>query len=398
MKFSPLVEWIDGKGAQAWDVHFEALRRQAAGEDVIVLTVGDPDFDAPRPIVEAAIDELRRGTNHYTEFAGIPALRQAIARYQSGLLGREVAPEEVTVLPGAQNALFSAALCLFSRGDEVIVPEPAYTTYEAVVRATGASLVWVPMRARRRFHIDPRDLEAAVSPRTRALFVNFPHNPTGALLSEEEAEGIADLCRRHDLWLLSDEVYGTVVFEGRHVSPCALPGMAERSVLINSLSKSHAMTGWRLGWTIASGEITRHIGNLAQCMLYGNPSFTQAAVARWLEHDLPELGEMRAGYRRRRDLMHRRLAAVPGLEALKPESGMFMMVDIRGTGLDAEAFSRRLLDEAGVSVMAGDAFGPSAAGHLRLSLAVDEARIAQACDRIAGFVERLTPAMAGARP
>ncbi len=388
-RFSPLVGRIGGKGAEAWAVHAAAVARAAAGEDVITLSVGDPDFDTPQPIVEAAVEELRAGNTHYTAFAGTAALREAIARYQTGLSGRDIGPDEVAVLLGAQNALFSAALCLFVSGDEVIVPEPAYVTYQAVLGAAGATMALVPLRAEAGFHIDPRDVAAAITGRTRGMLLNFPHNPTGALLSEDEARGIADLCRQHDLWLVSDEVYSNVVFEGRHASPCALPGMAERSVIVNSVSKSHAMTGWRLGWTVAPAELTRHIGNLSQCMLYGNPSFTQAALAQWLGRDLPELGEMKETYRRRRDLVHQRLAGVPGLRVHKPEAGMFVMIDVRGTGLGAEDFAWRLLEKQGVAVLAADTFGPSATGHVRITFAVAEAKLAEACNRIAEFVEEI---------
>jgi arginine:pyruvate transaminase len=384
---APLVARIGGTGAAAWEVHSQAMKRQAAGEDVIALTIGDPDFDTPRAIVEAAVAELRAGNTHYTGVAGIPPLRAAIARYQSRLSGREISPGEVAVLLGAQNALFSAALCLFGAGDEVIVPEPAYVTYEAVIGASGATIVWVPLRAERGFHIDPADIEAAITGRTRGILLNFPHNPTGALLSDAAAGEIAGLCRGHDLWLISDEVYSSLIFEGRHSNPGALPGMADRSVIVNSVSKSHAMTGWRLGWAVAPEPVTEAIGTLALCMLFGAPSFTQAALATCLEQDLPELAEMKDAYRRRRDLAYQRLAGLPGLRLHRPESGMFMMVDVRGTGLGAKDFALRLLEATGVAVLPADPFGPSAAGHVRISFAIDDAPLAEACDRIAAFVE-----------
>jgi len=386
-RLAPLVARIGGTGAAAWEVHSQAMKRQAAGEDVIALTIGDPDFDTPRAIVEAAVAELRAGNTHYTGVAGIPPLRAAIARYQSGLSGREFSPDQVAVLLGAQNALFSAALCLFSAGDEVIVPEPAYVTYEAVIGACGATIVWVPLRAERGFHLDPADVAAAITGRTRGILLNFPHNPTGALLSDAAAEEIAGLCRAHDLWLISDEVYSSLIFEGRHSNPGALPGMAERSVIVNSVSKSHAMTGWRLGWAVAPEPVTEAIGKLALCMLFGAPSFTQAALATCLEQDLPELAEMKTAYRRRRDLAYQRLAGLPGLRLHEPESGMFMMVDVRGTGLGADDFAWRLLAATGVAVLPGDPFGPSAAGHVRISFAIDDAPLAEACNRIAEFVE-----------
>jgi arginine:pyruvate transaminase len=385
-RLSPLVARIGGEGAEAWGVHVEAVKRLAAGEDVIALTIGDPDFDTPRAIVEAAVTELRAGNTHYAGVFGV-ALTTAIARYQSGLSGRDISPGEVTPLLGAQNALFSAALCLFAAGDEVIVPEPAYVTYEAVLGACGARIVWVPLRAERGFHIDPVDVAAAITDRTRGILLNFPHNPTGALLSDAAAEEIAGLCRAHDLWLISDEVYSSLIFEGRHSNPCALPGMAERSVIVNSVSKSHAMTGWRLGWAVAPKLLTEAIGKLSLCMLFGSPSFTQAALATWLGRELPELAEMKQAYRRRRDLAFQRLSGVPGLRPHNPESGMFMMVDVRGTGLSAADFAFRLLEAKGVSVLPADPFGPSATGHVRISFAIDEATLAEACNRIAAFVE-----------
>ena len=386
-RLSPLAARIGGAGAEAWEIHSQAVRRQAAGDDVIALTIGDPDFDTPPAIVEAAVAELRAGNTHYTDVAGIAPLRDAVARYQSRLSGRDIDPDQVAVLLGAQNALFSAALCLFGAGDEVIVPEPAYVTYEAVIGASGAAIVWVPLRAERDFHIDPADVAAAITERTRGILLNFPHNPTGALLSDSAAREIADLCRAHDLWLISDEVYSSLIFEGRHSNPCALPGMAERSVIVNSVSKSHAMTGWRLGWTVAPAPVTEAIGKLALCMSFGNPSFTQSALATWLERDLPELAEMKQAYRRRRDLVFQRLAEVPGLAPHNPEAGMFMMVDVRGTGLGAKDFAWRLLEAKGVSVLPTDPFGPSAAGHVRISIALDEAKLGEACGRIAEFVE-----------
>ncbi len=385
-RLSPLAARIGGKGAEAWEIHSQAVKRRAAGEDVIALTIGDPDFDTPPAIVEAAVAELRAGNTHYTSVAGIAPLREAVARYQSRLSGRDISPDQVSVLLGAQNALFSAALCLFGDGDEVIVPEPAYVTYEAVLGASGAAPVWVPLSAERDFHIDSADVAAAITERTRGILLNFPHNPTGALLPDAAAREIAELCRAHDLWLVSDEVYSSLIFEGGHSNPCALPGMAERSVIVNSVSKSHAMTGWRLGWAVAPEPVTEAIGNLALCMSFGNPSFTQSALAAWLEQDLPELAAMKEAYRRRRDLAFQRLGGVPGLGPHKPEAGMFMMVDVRGTGMSAADFAWRLLETKGVSVLPTDPFGPSAAGHVRLSIAIDEEKLAEACGRIAAFV------------
>jgi arginine:pyruvate transaminase len=293
------------------------------------------------------------------------------------------------VLAGAQCALFCAAICVLDKGDEVIVPEPAYVTYEAVVGVSGARMVQVPLKAERGFHLDPADIARAITPRTRALLMNSPNNPTGSVIDRVAWAAVAELCRKHDLWLLSDEVYGSLCFEAEHVSPAGLPGMAERTVTVSSLSKSHAMTGWRLGWAIAPAELAQHIGRLALCMLYGSPPFIQDAALVALEGPLPELAAMKEAYRRRRDLVIGRLGNVRGLRCHRPDAGMFVMVDVRGTGRSAQDFAEALLDAEGVSVLAGDAFGPSAAGHVRLSLGTAEAELAEACARMARFAEGL---------
>lgn len=388
-RFASRVAALGGAEAAAWDIHAEAVRRRAAGEDVILLSIGDPDFPTPAPIVAAAKDSLDRGRTHYSEIAGQPALRQAIARHHEAVCGQAVDPERIVVLAGAQSALFTACQCLLQAGDEAIVPEPMYVTYPATVAASGAALVRVPLLAERGFHIDLEALAAAVTPRTRAILINSPHNPTGAVMTRHELEAVAALCRRHDLWLISDEVYSTLLYEGEHVSPAALPGMEGRTVTVASLSKSHAMTGWRVGWLIGSPDLVEHAANLALCMLYGSPPFIQDAATAALSHGQAEIVSMQDRFRRRRDAVCRRLAGLPGLACTRPKGGMFVMLDIRRTGLSAETFASRLLAEEGVCVLSGDAFGGAAAGHVRLSLTAPDERLAEACNRIGRFAFRL---------
>jgi len=383
MRFSSLTQRIAGEGAAAWEIHDRALALQAQGRDILLLSVGDPDFDTPRPIVEAAVASLHAGHTHYVAVSGKHALRQAIARHHQRRSGQAVDAQQVRVLAGAQCALFCVAQCVLEAGDEVIVAEPMYVTYEAVFGACGATVVSVPVKPENGFRVDPRDVAARITPRTRALALNSPHNPSGASLSRTTWQALADLCIAHDLWLISDEVYSELLYEGEHVSPASLPGMVERTATINSLSKSHAMTGWRVGWVIGSRELAGHLENLALCMLYGLPDFIQDAAVVALEHELPELEAMRETYRQRRDRVCARLEGCPGLKALKPAGGMFVMVDIRETGLDAQAFSNHLLDSEGVSVLAGEAFGPSAAGHIRLGLVLEADLLDEACRRIA---------------
>lgn len=383
MRFSVLTQRITGEGAAAWQIHDRALAMREQGMDVLLLSVGDPDFDTPPAIVEAAVASLRAGDTHYSDTRGLHSLRASIARRHQERCGQPVGAGHVTVLPGAQCAVYAVAQCLLNPGDEVIVPEPMYVTYEAVFGACGAKVVPVPVSPENAFRVQPADVARLITPRTRAMLLNSPNNPSGASLPLPTWQTLAHLCIDHDLWLISDEVYSDLLYEGEHISPAGLPGMAERTVTINSLSKSHAMTGWRIGWAIGPEPLAEHLANLSLCMLFGLPDFVQRGAQVALEQDLPEVVRMREEYRQRRDLVCTALGGCPGLKPVRPDGGMFVMVDVRETGLAAQAFAERLLDGYGVSVLAGEAFGPSAAGHIRVGLVVCHSQLKKACQRIA---------------
>lgn len=385
MNFSPRVNQIAGEGAAAWRIHEQALAAQQRGEDVLILSVGDPDLATPAPIVERATAAMREGDTHYTDCVGENPLRAAIARHFIASGGWPATADNVCVVSGAQNGLFFASMLLLSPGDEAIMLRPGYVTYEATIRVSGATPIEVHMAADDGFRPNPEAIEAAITPQTRALFLTTPNNPTGVALTPQELEAIAAIAQRHDLWVVSDEVYGSLTFNRPHYSIAALPGMAERTVTVSSLSKSHAMTGWRSGWVIAPAPLIEHAFNLALCALYGLPGFVQQAAQAALEHSEAITAEFREIYRQRRDLVVERLGEIHDIEVLTPEAGMFAMVDVRGTGLSSEEFAWRLLDEFGVSVLAGSGFGASAAGYVRLSYTLDTARLAKACDRIGAF-------------
>ncbi|MBN7807815.1 aminotransferase class I/II-fold pyridoxal phosphate-dependent enzyme [Agrobacterium rubi] len=390
MRFSRLVERIGGTGAEAWEIHFKALKMQREGEDVIVLSVGDPDCDTPKPIVDVAMKALSDGDTHYCDVAGRLALREAVAELYQRRFGMDVGIDNVIAVAGAQNGLFACARCLLDPGDEVLVPEPMYVSYEATIEADGACVVRVPCKPENGFRLDPASLRERITKRTRAIFFANPNNPTGAVSSRADLEEIAKIAIEHDLWVVVDEVYESLVFEGEHVSLASLDGMAERTVSIGSLSKSHAMTGWRIGWLVAPKALTAHFERLAHAMTYGLPGFIQAAaIAAVKSHDLVSL-EMRELYRRRRDLVLNGFSGCPGLLVIAPKSGMFVLLDIRATGLGSTEFAWRLLYEAGVSVLDAAAFGPSADGFVRLSFASSDANIADACERIRSFMIRLS--------
>ncbi|MBN3865032.1 aminotransferase class I/II-fold pyridoxal phosphate-dependent enzyme [Pseudomonas frederiksbergensis] len=383
MRYSALTQRIAGDGAAAWKIHDRALELREQGVDVLLLSIGDPDFDTPLPIVHAAIDSLLAGDTHYSDVRGTRTLRSSIASRHQRRCGQEVDAEHVIVLPGAQCAVYSVAQCLLDPGDEVIVAEPMYVTYEAVFGACGARVVPVAVRPENGFRVEPADVAALITDKTRAILLNSPNNPSGASLSLNIWQELAALCVRHDLWLISDEVYSDLLYEGDHISPASLPGMAERTATLNSLSKSHAMSGWRVGWMIGPKPLAEHVMNLSLCMLFGIPDFVQKAAQVALDEDLPEVALMREEYRQRRDLVCAKLNGCPGLRPIKPDGGMFVMVDVRQTGLGAQNFAERLLERYGVSVLAGEAFGPSAAGHIRIGLVVDQVKLADACRRIA---------------
>jgi arginine:pyruvate transaminase len=250
-------------------------------------------------------------------------------------------------------------------------------------------IVPVPQRAENDFHLDAEDVARAITPRTRAIYIATPCNPTGATVTRGNLERIAQLAVEHDLWVVSDEVYGTLTFGKEHVSVGGLPGMAERTATIGSLSKSHAMTGWRMGWIIGPKSLIDHVHNLSMAMLYGLPTFLQRGAVVALERDLAEVEIMRAAYQRRRDAAVARLNQVPGLKCHSPDAGMFMMLDVRGTGLSSAEFSNQLYNATGVAVLDATAFGKSAAGHVRVSFVADDESLEEACRRISGFVRTL---------
>lgn len=385
MRYSNLTKRIAGEGSAAWDLHFEAMRRKEQGEDITVLSVGDPDFSTPQPIVEAAIASLKAGDTHYAEILGIARLRQAIAKRFSDQTGIDFQHNQVAVLAGGQCALFAVAHCVLNPGDEIIVIDPTYVTYEGVFGACGATMVKVPAKVENDFVVLAQDIANAITPRTRALLINSPQNPTGSVIPLSTWLDIAKICIQHDLWLISDEVYSTLVYEGEHISPATLPGMAERTATINSLSKSHAMTGWRLGWVVGPQELMPHIENLGLSMLYGCPEFIQKAACIALESDLTETLVMRQQYQQRSFTVVQALSDATGIQLFKPKAGMFVMIDIRPTGLTSPVFARRLLDEYGVSVLLGDAFGHQTEGFVRVGLVEPEHILKAACEKIKSF-------------
>ena len=382
-RFAALVGQVAPVGTDPWVLHWEARQAAAAGKDVIVLSVGDPDLDTPAAVMDTAVERMRAGDTHYTETAGRPALRAAIAARHVARTGQSVTADNVIVLGGTQNGLFVASLCLAGPGDEVIALDPMYATYPATIKASGAKLVPVATPAALDFHVDMAALEAAVTPRTRVIFVATPNNPSGVVLTEAEVDGIAGIARRHSLWLVSDEVYAGIAEGGR--VPSLGARLPERTLTAASLSKTHAMTGWRTGWIVGPADFINHAHDLAQCMLYGLPGFVQEAAVTALAMAEECEGAVREYCRVRREVLNNGLQGVPRIRALWPQAGMFMLIDVRETGLSGEEFVHRLYRAEGVSLLDGAAFGAGAQGFVRACFATDEAVLKEAAGRIRRF-------------
>jgi arginine:pyruvate transaminase len=403
MRFSSLTQRIRSKGSQAWDLHFEAVRRMAEGEvapdTYLLLSVGDPDFETPRAITDAAIASLNAGRTHYTDMSGTAELRAILADDYAARIGAPVRPDQVTVVAGAQNALFAACQVLLDPGDDVIVFDPMYVTYRDTLGVCGVRPVAVPTWSEDDFLPRAEQIEAAITPATRAILVNDPNNPTGAVMSEAIWRDIARIAIAHDVWVIVDEVYRALHFPGTCVpfTLAALPGMAERTVVVSSLSKSHAMTGWRLGWTIGPAAYGDHAAKLNIVMLYGGPEFIQDAACVALRDACAAATVMAQAYAARAQIVVQTLQRSTGLRPIVPRAGMFVMVDVRPCGVSAPDFAAMLFEQAGVVVLAGDAFGERAAGHIRIGLVVPPVVLQAACEKICALAERLIQIKTGSR-
>ena len=385
MKYSSLVERISGDGANAWDVHYQARKALDRGEDVILLSVGDPDLDSPAAVVERAVRALQAGDTHYTPATGREPLRAAIAALHRARSGQDVDGNNVAFLAGAQNALFVASLCLAGVGDEVIAFEPLYPTYPAAIEVSGARMVRAPAPPASGFHVDLAALEALITPRTRAMFFATPNNPSGVILSEEELAVIGELARRHALWVVVDEVYAGLAPGGR--VPSLAARLPDQVVTISSLSKSHAMPGWRAGWLVGPKGLINHVEALAMCMLYGLPGFIQEAALTAVGMAPAAESRVRDFCASRRETLLAGLRDTPRLRCSVPDAGMFMLVDVQGTGLTGHEFMTQLYRAEGVSVIDGGAFGRDTSGFVRVCFAADEAQLRDACGRIRRFVQ-----------
>ncbi|WP_397544634.1 aminotransferase class I/II-fold pyridoxal phosphate-dependent enzyme [Roseovarius salis] len=381
MQLSRRITGLTEGGSDGWDVYYAAKRMADAGEPVTQLTIGEHDTGTDRTILDAMHEAAVAGHVGYSMFNGNLNLREAVARRVTERTGVPTTPDNVLICPGGQAGLFAAHHAVCDEGDTALFIDPYYATYPGTIRGVGARAEAVMARPERSFQPDPADI-AAKATGAASLLINSPNNPTGVIYTPETMQGIADVVREHDLWLVSDEVYETMIWHGAHVSPRTLPGMAGRTLVVGSLSKSHAMTGSRIGWVVGPEEAIAHMGNLATHTTYGIAAFVQEAAAFALDRGDAFEAEIAAPFRRRRDLVLQMLQGQDAVRPIPADGGMFVMLDIRATGLSGEAFADRLLAEHRVAVMPGESFGRAAAGHVRLALTVDDDALAAALGRL----------------
>lgn len=387
MKVAERVKRLPGEGAI--EVLARALALEAEGADIIHLEVGEPDFKTPANILEAGIRALEAGDTRYSPAPGIPELREAIAQDLSVRLGIEVKPEEVVVTPGGKAIAFFAFLALLEPGDEVIYTNPGFPVYEAMTDFIGAKGVPLRLLEERGFRFEVDDFLSKVSPKTKLIVINSPHNPTGSVLTKSDLEMVAEVAVERGLWVLSDEVYNRIIYEGEFLSIASLPGMQRRTIILNSFSKSYAMTGWRLGFGIMPPELASHITRLVINSNSCTPPFIQRAGIEALKGPQETVTRMVASFRERREVIVEGLNSIEGLRTVKPQGAFYVFPNIEGVGMGSREFAGYLLKEAGVALLPGTAFGDYGEGFIRISYANSLDNIRKALDRISKAVARL---------
>jgi aspartate aminotransferase len=357
-----------------------ALERQ--GKSIIHLEIGEPDFDTPANVIEAGVDALHKGWTHYGPSAGLPELRQTIADYVSRTRSVKVTPEEVVVVPGGKPIIFFTILALIDEGDEVIYPNPGFPIYESMIHYVGGRAIPIHLREERDFSLDVDELAALITDRTKLIILNSPQNPTGGVMQRKDVEQVAKIIGDRNIMILSDEIYSRLLFEGEHFSIMSVPGMQERTILLDGFSKTYAMTGWRMGYGVMRPDLAAHITRLMTNSNSCTASFTQMAGIEALRGDQSSVDHMCAEFKRRRDMFVAGLNKIKGFSCRMPKGAFYVFPNITKTGWKSKPLADALLEQAGVAALSGTAFGDFGEGHLRFSVANSLENLQQALDRI----------------
>jgi aspartate aminotransferase len=357
-----------------------ALERQ--GKSIIHLEIGEPDFDTPPNVVEAGVKALQKGWTHYGPAAGLPELRQTVADYVSRTRGVKVTPEEVVVVPGGKPIIFFTILALIDEGDEVIYPNPGFPIYESMIHYVGGRAVPIHLREDRDFSLDVNELAGLINDRTKLIILNSPHNPTGGVMERREVEQLAKVIGDRNILVLSDEIYSRLLFEGEHFSFMSVPGMQERTILLDGFSKTYAMTGWRLGYGVMRADLAAHVTRLMTNSNSCTASFTQMAGIEALRGDQASVDHMCAEFKHRRDVFVAGLNKIKGFSCRMPKGAFYVFPNITKTGWKSKPLADALLEQAGVAALSGTAFGDFGEGYLRFSVANSLENLQRALDRV----------------
>jgi aspartate aminotransferase len=369
---------------------FEVLNRarelERQGKDIIHLEIGEPDFDTPDNIIQSAVSALNAGWTHYGPSAGLPELRKAIAEEVSHSRGVRVQPEEVVVVPGGKPIIFFSILALVDEGDEVIYPNPGFPIYESMINYVGGQGVPIRLREERDFRLDVNELEKLITDRTRLIIINSPHNPTGGVLNKRDIEQIARVIGDRNIFVLSDEIYSRLIFDGSHHSIMAEPGFKERTILLDGFSKTYAMTGWRMGYGVMRPDLAAQVARLMTNSNSCTASFSQVAGIEALRGDQGSVDHMRDEFQRRRDMFVEGLNRIKGFSCRSPKGAFYVFPNITVTGWKSKPLSDALLEEAGVACLSGTSFGEFGEGYLRFSIANSMENLSKALERIERWV------------
>jgi len=367
----------------AFEVLARARAMEATGKTVIHLEIGEPDFPTAQHIIDAACEALQDGQTHYVPAPGIPLLRESVVAFLERNKRMQATPDRVIVTPGAKPIMFFTIMALCGEGDEVLYPDPSFPMYESITAFSGATGVPIPLREENEFRIDTSELESLVTERTKLLIINSPHNPCGSSLTQEDCEAIADIAMRHDLIVLSDEVYWAIRYGGgSHASVLSVDGMADRTILLDGWSKTYAMTGWRLGFGVFPPALVEPITRLVINSVSCTSAFSQYAAAAALGGPWTPVEDMVAEFRRRRDVIVSGLNDIPGITCVEPQGAFYVFPNVTGTGLTSSELAGRLLQDAGVAALSGTAFGKYGEGYMRFSYANSVENIQRALDAV----------------
>lgn len=389
MRYASVTNRLQGLGSDKWRNHLRARQMLHDGLPVIMLSIGEPDIAPPSDLLDVAQKAMRAGRTAYSSGRGEPSMLKALAAKYTKRTGRNIGENNVVCLPGTQAALYVVMTALVETGDDVLVGDPLYATYDGIIRSTGANRVSVQLDVDNGFRMKASDVENAITPNTKVLMMNSPHNPTGAVLSSQDIAEIGAVCAKHDLWIISDEVYEDLIFNGTFASPFDNTDLADRTVVVSSISKSHAAPGFRSGWCVGPVEFTGRLLPLAETMLFGNQPFIADMTAYAVAQPPHAAMHMRTAFERRATIIVEAFQGSNSFICRAPQAGMFLLADVSKTGLSGEEFAARLLDDAHVAVMPGSSFGDQINGFVRISLTVPDESISIACDRIKSFLDRL---------